>query len=66
MVTGNPVSATSDRMAKEKLPDVMTLRLRKGTFARIDVLAEENKRGEWIREAIEAELKRRERQKPKP
>ena len=53
-------------MPKEQLPDVMTLRLRKGTFDRIDELCVQNKRAEWIRDAVEAELERRERGRDQP
>lgn len=58
----NPVSVTHQRMPKEKFPDVMTIRLREGTFERIDAITDQNKRGEWIRDLIERELKR---QKPR-
>lgn len=43
---------------------VMALRLPADVAARIDALAGPNKRAEFIREAIEAELDRREREKP--
>lgn len=42
----------------------MLVRLPEGTAERIDELAGPNKRAEFIREAIEREIKRRERQKP--
>lgn len=60
----NPVSVTHQRMPKEKFPDVMTIRLREGTFERIDAITDQNKRGEWIRDLIERELKRQRPRKP--
>jgi hypothetical protein len=59
-------------MPKEKLPEVMPVRFREGTFAKIDEVAGENRRAGFIREAVEAKLKassRTSRQlspKPKP
>lgn len=63
-MTDNPVSDTSALMPKEKFPDVMTIRLREGTFERIDAITDQNKRGEWIRDLIERELKRQRPRKP--
>lgn len=45
---------------------VMPVRLPAGMAERIDAIAGENRRAEFIREAVERELKRRERQKDKP
>lgn len=44
----------------------MLVRLPAGMAERIDAVAGENRRAEFIREAVERELKRRERQKDKP
>lgn len=63
-MTPDPVSDTAARMPKEKFPDVMTIRLREGTFKRIDAITDPNKRGEWIRDLIERELKRERPRKP--
>lgn len=63
-MTQKPVSATALSVPKEKLDDVMTVRFKAGAFARIDETAGKNRRAKFIREAVEAELKRRER-KPK-
>jgi predicted transcriptional regulator len=41
-----------------------TVRLSEAVMARIDALCGKNRRGEFIREAVEAELDRRERAKP--
>ncbi len=41
---------------------VTTIRLTAPVAARIDAIAGPNKRGEFIREAVEKELKRRERE----
>ncbi|WP_375274486.1 YlcI/YnfO family protein [Methylorubrum thiocyanatum] len=40
------------------------VRLPEGVPERIDAVAGKNRRAEFIREAVERELKRRERQKP--
>ncbi len=42
-----------------------TVRLSEAAFARIVWLVGENRMAEFIRDAVERELKRRERQKPK-
>jgi metal-responsive CopG/Arc/MetJ family transcriptional regulator len=42
------------------------IRLTKEMADRIDAMAGKNRRAEFIREAVERELKRRERQKDKP
>ncbi len=42
----------------------MLVRLPEGMAERIDELAGPNRRAEFIREAIEREIKRRQRQKP--
>lgn len=65
-MTQEAVSGTATIVPKEKLEDVMTIRFKGGDFARIDAVAGKNRRAKFIREAVEAELKRRERQKPKP
>ena len=62
---GNPVSATRQHVPKEKLPDVMTVRFRERSFARIDALAGENRRADFIRKAVEAEVIRQEKIKAK-
>lgn len=41
-----------------------TVRLPAAVFARIAAIVGENRMAQFIREAVEAELKRRERQKP--
>ena len=61
----DPVSARAGHVAKEKLPDVMTVRFREGAFERIDALAGPNKRAEFIRKVVEAEVIRQERAKAK-
>lgn len=66
LVTDNPVSATRRRMPKEKLPEVMPVRFREGTFAKIDGVAGENRRAAFIREAVEDALKRADRAARKP
>ena len=57
-VTANPTSVTRRRMPKEKLPEVMPVRFREGTFAKIDGVAGENRRAAFIRDAVEEALKR--------
>lgn len=51
---------------KKEFPERITLPLAEGTTARVDAAAREGEvRLDVIREAIERELKRREREKPK-
>ena len=64
-VTPDPISATRRRMPKEKLPEVMPVRFREGTFAKIDGVAGENRRAAVIREAVEEALKRSARRSAK-
>ena len=52
-------------MPKAKLPEVMPVRFREGTFDTIDAVAGENRRAAVIPEAVEAELKKREWAEPK-
>ena len=55
-------TVTGSRMGRPPLNVVETkVRLPAGTGERIDALIGKNKRAEFIREAVEAELKRRER-----
>lgn len=57
------ISATPRRMGRPPLNVKPTLvRLPNGVAERIDMLVGANKRAEFIREAVERELRRRERQ----
>lgn len=55
--------ATGGRVGRKKINDEqMPARFKAGTLARIDAaLAEGEKRSDFVRESVEAELKRRER-----
>lgn len=57
------ISATPPRVGRKQINHEQTpARFEKGTLARIDaVLEEKEKRSDFIREAVERELKRRER-----
>ena len=62
-------SGTTRRMGRPPLKRnietvVTTIRITAEMAARIDAIAGPNKRGEFIREAIDRELERRERDKP--
>lgn len=68
-MTEIPISDIAPRMGrpplnKDSVTKATLVRLTCETFDRIDAQAGPNKRAEFIREAVEAELKRRERQKP--
>lgn len=67
MLTAGPEAAIAKRVGRIKINDEQTpARFPLGTLQRIDaVLAEKEKRSDFIREAVENELKRREREKPK-
>lgn len=60
-----PISATPARMGRPPLHlkpmKPMLVRLPDGVAKRIDAIAGEHKRADFIREAIERELKRREK-----
>jgi metal-responsive CopG/Arc/MetJ family transcriptional regulator len=62
----NPISATSRDMGRppSKLKPTV-IRLSKEMMERIDAVAGEHRRAEFIREAVELELKRRERERQK-
>lgn len=61
-----PVSATQARMGRPPLNvKPMLVRLPRGMAERIDAVAGEQKRAEFIRDALEKELKKREKSKPK-
>jgi hypothetical protein len=61
----NPICDTRPRMGRKMLwPEKMIAALPKGTFARIlAVLRPDEDKTDFLREAVEAELKRRERGK---
>ena len=63
-MTEKAISATSARMGRPKL-DVkpMLVRLPEGMAERIDAIAGAGRRAEFIREALERELARRERKR---
>lgn len=62
-----PIPATQVRMGRPPLGVKPTLvRLDDGQPERIDALVGPNKRAEFIREAVEKELKRREKAMSKP
>lgn len=66
-MTHFPVSDTRPAMGRPTLHVKPTvIRLSDGMAERIDAIAGKNRRAEFIREAIEAELKRRERTSAKP
>lgn len=60
------ISGTKRSVGRTKINDEQTpARLPEGTLARVDaLLADKEKRSDFIREAIEREIKRRERSKP--
>lgn len=59
-------SAKSPRVGRPKMDVKATVvRLPEGVGERIDALCGKNRRAEFIREAVERELSRRERSKPK-
>ena len=62
-MTVNLISATHARVGRKKLwAEDMVARFPEGTFARIErVLSEKEDRTDFVREAVERELKRRER-----
>lgn len=61
-MTELPISATSARMGRPPLNvKPMLVRLPEGVAEKIDELAGPNRRAEFIREAVEREIKRRER-----
>ena len=62
-MTENLISATHVRVGRKKLwAEDMVARFPEGTFARIErVLQEKEDRTDFVREAVERELKRRER-----
>lgn len=64
-MTGKAISATTPRMGRPKMDVKATLvRLPEGVAEQIDALAGPGKRAEFIREAVEREIKRRLRAKP--
>lgn len=65
-MTGLLISATPPRVGRRQINHEQTpARFEKGTLARIDASLEtKEKRSDFIRDAVERELKRRERQKP--
>lgn len=67
MLTAGHEPDIARRVGRIKINDEQTpARFPLGTLQRIDaVLAEKEKRSDFIRVAVEAELKRREREKPK-
>lgn len=67
MLTAGPAADIAKRVGRTKINDEQTpARFPLGTLERIDsVLVEKEKRSDFIRVAVEAELKRREREKPK-
>jgi len=66
-LTRFPISVTSDDVGRKKtIEDKVLARFPANTFARIDaVLDAGEKRSEFIRAAVEKELRRRERAKAK-
>ncbi|GJD93316.1 hypothetical protein [Methylobacterium iners] len=64
-MTGLMISGTSPGVGRVQINHEQTpARFAEGTLARIDaVLAPKEKRADFIREAVERELKRRERQR---
>lgn len=57
-----PISGTEARMGRPPMQvKPMVVRLPEGTPERIDAVAGKNRRAEFIREAVERELKRREK-----
>ncbi len=66
-LTGNLLQATTPRMGRPPLKRnvetvITTIRLTATVAERIDAIAGPNKRSDFIREAIERELRRRERE----
>ena len=65
-MTENVISVTTRRMGRPSLKVTPVLvRLPEGMPERIDAIAGKNKRAEFIREAVEKEVKRREREASK-
>lgn len=64
-MTHNPISATTVAVPKDKLEDKTLIRFKAGTLDRIDAVAGKFRRAEWIRDVVEAELKRQERKSAK-
>ncbi len=62
-MTAKPISVTTLAVPKDKLDDKTLVRFTAGTLDRIDAVAGKNRRAKWIREVVERELKRCERQK---
>lgn len=65
-LTQNHIYASTPRVGRKKeYPDRITLPLAEGVLAKIDaVLVGDEPRLDMIREAIDREIKRRQRQKP--
>ena len=62
-----PVSAIPGRMGRPPMSVKATVvRLPEGVPERIDAVAGKNRRAEFIREAVDRELRRREKEKEKP
>lgn len=53
------ITATTPRMGRPPIGKFTAVRLPPETLARIDALVDPGKRAEFIREAVERELKRR-------
>lgn len=62
-MTEEPISVTTASVPKTRLEDVTVVRFRAGTLGRIDAIAGKNRRAKWIRDLVEAELKRGEQLK---
>lgn len=62
MLTGSTISGTSARVGRKQINhEQMPARFPQGTLARIDaVLTDREKRSDFVREAVEKELERRE------
>lgn len=62
MLTGSHMSGTTARVGRKQINhEQMPARFPDGTLARIDaVLADREKRSDFVREAVERELERRE------
>ena len=57
-MTDKPISVTTENVPKPRLEDVTVVRFRAGTLDRIDAIAGKNRRAKWIRDLVQAELKR--------
>lgn len=65
VLTRKAIADTPPRMGRPSLGIISTtVRLSASVLARIDALCGAHQRAKFIREAVEAELERRERQKP--